>query len=91
MVATYWDMAATLVNHGAIDEQMFNDANAEHVAIFSKVEPFLEALRKQSNAPGYLKNLEQLVLRLPDAQERLAATRARLKAMTAARGEAHQN
>ncbi len=27
MVITYWDMAASLVNNGAIDEQMFNDAN----------------------------------------------------------------
>ena len=35
MVATYWDMAASLVLNGAIDEQMFTDANAEHVAVFA--------------------------------------------------------
>src|SRR5437667_12349940 len=29
MVTSYWDMAAALVNHGAIDEQMFNEANGE--------------------------------------------------------------
>ncbi|MEJ7617554.1 MAG: hypothetical protein WKF30_11460 [Pyrinomonadaceae bacterium] len=29
MVTTYWDMAASLVNNGAIDEQMFNDANMD--------------------------------------------------------------
>lgn len=27
MVASYWDMAAAFVNHGAIDEAMFNDIN----------------------------------------------------------------
>src|SRR5215208_4820015 len=27
MVTSYWDMACSLVNNGAIDEQMFNDAN----------------------------------------------------------------
>src|SRR5687768_3884313 len=27
MVTTYWDMAASFVNNGAIDEKMFNDAN----------------------------------------------------------------
>ena len=91
MVATYWDMAAWLVNNGAIDEQMFNDANGEHIAIFSKLEPFLEEMRKQSNSPNQFKHLEQLVMRLPNAKERLAMTRERLKAMTAARGEAHQN
>lgn len=28
MTTTYWDMAASLVNNGAIDEKMFTDANA---------------------------------------------------------------
>src|SRR5947209_16390403 len=31
MVTSYWDMACSFVNHGAIDEEMFNDANAEHI------------------------------------------------------------
>ena len=28
MVISYWDMAATMVNHGAIDEAMFNEITA---------------------------------------------------------------
>ena len=28
MVMTYWDMAASFVNHGAIDEEMFADTIA---------------------------------------------------------------
>jgi hypothetical protein len=28
MVTTYWDMACSFVNHGAIDAEMFNDPNA---------------------------------------------------------------
>jgi hypothetical protein len=85
MVATYWDMAASLVLHGAIDEQMFNDANAEHIAVFSKIEPLLAAYRDKLGQPYYLKNLEQLVMRLPNAKERLTATRERLKALALAR------
>ena len=27
MVVSYWDMAAALVNHGAIDVKLFNDTN----------------------------------------------------------------
>src|SRR5215213_10786622 len=45
MVLTYWDMAASFVNHGAIDEQMFNDANGEHMVVFSKLEPYVEEIR----------------------------------------------
>ena len=79
MVTTYWDMAASFVNHGAIDEQMFTDANGEHIAVFAKLEPFLAELRTIYDAPEYLKNLEQLVMRQPNAKARLAQVRERVK------------
>ena len=75
MVASYWDMAAAFVNHGTIDEQMFNDINTEHVAVYARLRPFLAEIRAMPGVPPYLylKNLEPLVLRLPDAAERMAA------------------
>ena len=88
MVATYWDMAASFVLNGAIDEQMFNDANGEHIAVFAKIQPFLAEYRERTQLPHYLKNLEALVMRMPNATERLTATRERLKALTAARAAA---
>ncbi|HYE65674.1 MAG TPA: hypothetical protein VD966_08825 [Pyrinomonadaceae bacterium] len=88
MVTSYWDMAASLVNHGAIDEQMFNDANAEHLAVFSKMEPFIAEIRTLAGSPQYLQHLERLIMRMPDAQERLQQIRERLKQMAAARAEA---
>ena len=88
MVTTYWDMAASLVNHDAIDEQMFNDANAEHIVVFAKIEPFLAEIRSMSGMSQYLQHLEQLVMRMPDAKERLPAIRERFKQMAAARADA---
>ena len=90
MVASYWDMAATFVNHGAIDEQMFNDINTEHVAIYAKLQPFLEEIRVMPGVPPYLylKNLEPLVLRMPDAQERIASMRRYMKRHAEARAGA---
>jgi len=85
MVTSYWDMAASFVNHGAIDEQMFNDANLEHVAVFSKLEPFIEEVRNVSKNPQYLHNLEKLVMRLPEARERMRNVRERIRQMAAAR------
>lgn len=79
MVATYWDMACALVNHGAIDETMFNDAATEHIAVFSKVEPHLAEYRTTLGVPHYLGNLEKLVMRLPNIEARLTALRARFK------------
>ena len=85
MVTTYWEMAAAMVNHGAIDEPMFRDANGEYLVVFAKVEPFLAEYRTLMRAPQYLHQLEQLILRIPDHKERLAAVRERMKQMAAAR------
>ena len=41
MVTSYWDMVASFVLNGAIDEQMFNDASGEQIGVFAKMEPFL--------------------------------------------------
>lgn len=90
MVTSYWEMAASLVNNGAIDEQMFNDANGEHVAVLAKIEPFLPEVRARINSPQSMQHLEQLVMRIPDAKEKMAAFRERIKAMTAARAAAKQ-
>ena len=79
MVISYWDMAASLVNNGAIDEQMFNDANGEHLFVFAKIEPILEELRQTWNEPNMLKNFETLVRRTPDSDKKLADIRERIK------------
>jgi hypothetical protein len=91
MVTTYWDMAASLVLHGAIDEEMFNDAAGEHIVVFSKVEPFLQEIRETMGSPRVLINLEELIMRLPDAKERLAKTREMMKRMVEARREMAKN
>jgi hypothetical protein len=88
MVTSFWDMAASFVNNGAIDEKMFNDANSEHIFVFAKVEPFVAEHRTRVGQPHYLLQLEQLVMRLPNAKERLAATRERFRQMAAARAAA---
>lgn len=87
MVTTYWDMASSFVINGAIDERMFNDANAEHIVVFSKVEPFLEELRTTLQNPNMLKNLETLVMRMPNAKETLTARREMMKRWMKAREE----
>ena len=91
MVTSYWDMAASFVNHGAINEKMFNDVSAEAVLVFSKIEPFLEELRGISGSPNYLANLEKLIMRMPDAKEMLAKRREMLKSMMQARSDAANN
>ncbi len=84
MVASYWDMAASFVLNGAIDEQMFNDATGEQIGVFAKMEPFLSDYRTRLGNPKYLSQLEQVVMRRPGAQESLAAMREWFKTRAAA-------
>ncbi|HLL77117.1 MAG TPA: hypothetical protein VK421_17830 [Pyrinomonadaceae bacterium] len=88
-VMSYWDMAAALVLNGAIDEQMFDDANAEHLFYFAKIAPFLEELRsKLGPASRLVPHLERLVMSKPDAKERLEQLREMSRAVAARRAQA---
>src|SRR6185295_8993463 len=88
MVVGYWDMAASLVTHGAIDRQMFLDANGEIFATFSKIHPLLSEIRGLAAVPGFAKHLEAIVLSVPDVEPRLEALRQCFRPQPEARADA---
>ena len=83
MVISYWDMAAALVNNGAIDEQLFNETNGEHIFIYAKIEPVIAEIRALFGAPDFLQNLEKVVKRTPNIDEKIATMRERMKKFAA--------
>lgn len=82
MVITYWDMAAALVNNGAISQEMFCDCNGEHIGVFAKIEPLLGDIRG-AFGPQFAANLEKLIDATPDGRKRVANTREQMKAIRA--------
>jgi len=82
MVMSYWDMAAALVNHGAISIDLFNDTNGEHFGVFSKLEPLLTEMRA-AYGPQTLASLEKLIDATPGGRERSAVMRERMKTVRA--------
>jgi hypothetical protein len=87
MVTSYWDMAASFVNNGGIDEKLFLEANTEHVGIFARIEPFLAEVREAFGEPDYLAHLERLVMKIPNAGE-ITANRRKLFARWAPANQA---
>ena len=87
MVISYWDMAAALVNHGAIDEQLFNETNGEHIFVYAKIQPVLEDLRHMFGSPDFLRNLETLVKRIDNIDEKIVTMRERMKKFGEMRAE----
>ena len=82
MVLSYWDMAAALVNHGAISIDLFTDTNGEHLSVYAKIEPFVADFRAAFGAQAFL-NLEKLVDATPDGRKRVAELRERMKQILA--------
>ncbi len=78
MVISYWDMACALVTNGAIDEELFNQTNGEHIFVYMKIEPVLQDIRAMFNNPEFLKSLETVVKRIPDIETKLPEMRARM-------------
>ena len=82
MVVSYWDMAAALVNRGAISLELFNDANGEHIGVFAKIEPLIPEIRA-AMAPQFATNLEKLIDATPNGRTRTASSREQIKNMRA--------
>jgi hypothetical protein len=82
MVVTYWDMAAALVNNGAIALELFDQANGEHIGVFSKIEPLLTEIRS-AYGPQYAVQLEKLIDATPNGRKRSAEGRERMQAIRA--------
>jgi hypothetical protein len=75
MLTSYWEMAASFVNNGGIDEKMFLDANTEHLGVFAKLEPFVTEIREVFGETNYLVQLETLVMKVPHAKQLMAGRR----------------
>jgi hypothetical protein len=82
MVVSYWDMAAALVNDGAISLDLFNDCNGEHIGVFGKLEPLLKEIRA-AYSPRFAQNLEKLIDATPDGRKLATENRERMKGIMA--------
>jgi hypothetical protein len=88
MVLGYWDMAASMVTTGAIDGDAFRAAHGEIFATFSKVQPFLAAIREAAGEPDFCLHMERVVLEAPDADTILTRRREALRAAARAKRSA---
>jgi hypothetical protein len=82
MVISYWDMAAAMVNNGAISLELFNDCAGEHIGVFAKLQPLLGEIRSMMN-PRFATNLEKLIDATPDGRKLVAMNREMMKGILA--------
>jgi hypothetical protein len=72
-VGGYWDMAASLVLHGALNEELFLQPgiSGEMFFIFAKIHPFLKEIREKMNNPEAFANIEKVATGSKLARKRL--------------------
>jgi hypothetical protein len=70
-VVSYWEMAASLVLRGAVNEELFLDSNGEMFFVFYKIKPYLAELRKKFNSPEFLGHMDKLIHRSAENRKRL--------------------
>lgn len=75
MVTSFWEMAASFVINGGLDEKMFLNAGDEIIFVYAQVEPFLEEIRTTIREPEFLSNLEQVVRRFPNIEAKVETRR----------------
>ena len=72
-VGGYWDMAASFVLSGAVNEELFLQPgmSGEMSFIFAKVYPFLKEIRQKMNNPDLFINIEKVATGSKTARKRL--------------------
>jgi hypothetical protein len=70
MVTSYWDMAASFVNSGAVNKELFMQSGGELLFVWEKTKDTIADSRKAMGNPGYLSNLETLAQAMIDNMNR---------------------
>lgn len=72
MVISYWEMAASIVNRGLIDEDFFFENTGEQWAAWGRIKASVPAMRERSKNPHQYANLEKHVARFEAWREKRA-------------------
>lgn len=89
MVTSYWEMCASIVNRGLIDDELFFENNGEIWIVWEKTKPVAPAWRAFFGNPRIFANLESCVNRLEAWREKIApGTNEKVRQMFAAMREA---
>ena len=87
-VAGYWNMAASFVLQGVLNEDLFLQPafSGEMFLIFAKVHPFLKELREKISDPHLFLNIEKVVTHTKWGRDRLQFMLKRVEILRQKRG-----
>ena len=60
MVVGYWEMAASLITAGVLNEDLFFENNREMLLVWEKIKPLVHEVRERTKDPMAWSNLEKV-------------------------------
>jgi hypothetical protein len=87
-VAGYWEMAASLVNRGALNRELALDNFQEMFFVYAKVQPYLEEYRRTMGTPNFLRQVQQLAESSEETRKRTSDMQAMQAEMARRRAQA---
>ena len=72
-VMSYWDMVASFVNAGVLNQELFFESGRELLFVWTRLEPLVEEWRAAYQDPNYLKNLETVGTAFAERMKKLSA------------------
>jgi hypothetical protein len=60
MVTSYWEMAASFITSGVLNQELFQQSGGELLFVWAKIQDVVPDVRKAFNNPKYLANVEKV-------------------------------
>jgi len=82
-VNSYWDMVASFILHGVLNDELFFSPGVgnEMMFVFAKVQPFLKEIREKTQSPMAFTNLEKAISKSKTGKTRFATILKRVEGM----------
>jgi len=82
-VNSYWDMVASFILHGVLNDELFFSPGVgnEMLFVFAKVQPFLKEIREKTQTPLAFTNVEKAISKSKSGKERFAVILKRVDGM----------
>jgi len=70
MVTSYWEMTASFITAGVLNQELFLESGGELLFVWTKIQDVVPEIRKAYNNPKYLSNLETVAKAMIDNMNR---------------------
>jgi hypothetical protein len=70
MVTSYWEMAASFITSGVLNQELFEQSGSELLFVWTKIQDVVPEARKAFNSPKWMSNIETVAKKMIDSMNR---------------------